>query len=75
MKHSNKDFTYGISYKTFDFGFKEERFTEASLHEVKVIAGTEFQKGFVKSVFVFDPNGVNWLYLKKTPQGIHREEK
>jgi len=69
-----KDITFGIRIKAGG-GALEQRFDNMSLHEVKSLAGSEFQKPFVKSVCVFDTQGVARLFLKKTANGVHREER
>jgi len=52
-----------------------EQIFDNTLGNVKSLAGTEFQKPFVKSICVFDNDGVARLYLKKTANGVVREER
>ena len=56
-------------------GALEQRFDNMEMHEVKSLAGTEFQKPFVKTVCDFDMQGVARLFLKKTVDGVVREER
>ena len=73
---------FGICSKiTLDFPLNgtryiDERFTEkATLHDVKSIAGKSFHKDFIQSVCVYDYKGTARLYLKKTANGVIREER
>lgn len=64
---------FGLAMKLNGVYF-EKRFTK-SLHDVKSIAGKAFHVEAVQSVCVYDPAGVARLYLKKTPNGVVREER
>lgn len=45
------------------------------LHTAKSWAGKAFHSDSVKSVCVYDETGIARLYLKKTENGVHREER
>jgi hypothetical protein len=47
---------------------------ETDLHAVKSAAGKAFRADTVNSVCVYDASGATKLYLKKTENGIVREE-
>jgi hypothetical protein len=64
----------GIKYTVFGGGSKKEVFTDLSVRLMKSIAGSEFHKSFIESVCVFDEKGKTILYLKKTDNGIIRQE-
>jgi len=64
---------FGIRYAVKNGSKEETGYSELS--DAKSVAGTEFQKPFVKSVCVFDNAGVARLYLKKTANGVVREER
>jgi len=65
---------FGLQYKIVGIGYVERRYKK-SLHEVKSKAGKAFHSPFVISVCVYDTKGVARLYLKKTPNGVVREER
>jgi len=74
---SDPEFTFGI-YVSY---FKHLKRASIDLrctairHNVKSIAGTIFRADTVRSVCVYDPNGVAHLYLRKDADGtVHREE-
>jgi hypothetical protein len=64
----------GLNVKFNDIGYVDLRHA-VDLHSVKSVAGTLFHSPRVKSVCVYDPRGVVHLYLKKTSDGIIREER
>ena len=64
----------GLSFNIEGVGFVETRLKQP-LHEVKSRAGNAFHKPFVNSACVYDNSGTARLYLKKTPQGVIREER
>lgn len=65
--------TVGLKYLIDKVGYiKTEH--EKSVHAVKSIAGRHFHADTVKSVCVYNSNGDVALYLKKTANGIVREE-
>lgn len=71
-----KNFTFGLSAKLktpSNEKIVECRFND-NRHEVKSLAGGMFHIPYVQSVCVFDPDGKAHLYLKKTDNGIVREE-
>ena len=66
----------GLNVKFKESGYSKVEYPETvSLHSVKSYAGRIFRDSEVQSVCVFDEDGVSWLYLKKTKDGVHREEK
>ena len=65
---------FGLSIKIAGIGYFDKRFTKG-LHGVKSIAGKAFHKPFVTTVCVYSPKGVAHLYLKKTANGVVREER
>ena len=71
-----KNFTYGLSVKfvTPLGSFVGQRRFDTSRHDVKSQAGRLFHSEHVNSVCVFDPAGEAHLYLKKTADGVVREE-
>ena len=66
---------YGLSIKIDGIGYFDKRFANKNLHGVKSIAGKAFHKPYVTSVCVYSPKGVAHLYLKKTANGVVREER
>jgi hypothetical protein len=71
-----KDFTFGILAKIHTdivAGSVDMRF-DKTRHDVKSIAGKLFRDPSIESVCVFDPFGISHLYLKKTAEGVVREE-
>lgn len=64
---------FGVNVKVNGIGNLETR--KATLHGAKSLAGKAFHSNAVKSVCVFDGNGTARLYLKKTDNGIVREER
>ena len=64
----------GLSFNIEGVGFVETRLKQ-SLHEVKARAGSAFHMPFVNSACVYDNSGTARLYLKKTAQGVIREER
>lgn len=65
---------YGLSVKLDKVGYVDVR-SEGELHPVKSLAGHLFHEPAVQSVCVYDEKGTARLYLKKTPEGVHREER
>jgi len=63
----------GLSFNIEGVGFVETRLKQ-SIHDVKARAGSAFHQPFVTSACVYDYKGTSHLYLKKTPEGIIREE-
>lgn len=68
------DFTFGINYNIEGIGYINTQLAHASRHEAKHKAGCAFHLPYVKSVCVYDPSGTARLYLKKTENGVIREE-
>lgn len=67
---------YGLNAKVKGLGYLETRFgSNRSLHEVKSLAGKAFHSDYVESVCVFDNTGEARLYLRKTSNGVIREER
>ncbi len=70
---------FSISYKVVTPDFTKrtvQKFdSKFTLGNVKTIAEQDFEIDFVKSVCVVDNKGTARLYLKKTAEGIIREEK
>lgn len=67
---------FGLNVKLQKVGYVETKFQESvSLHAVKSYAGKIFHDDEVLSVCVFDEKGTARLYLKKTENGVIREEK
>ena len=69
---------FGIKYKIEGLGYVDSRLRDnlrKNLHANKHIAGKHFHQPFVKSVCVYDNSGTACLYLKKTENGIVREER
>jgi hypothetical protein len=64
---------YGMCLKVEGIGYVDTRPIK-DLHTVKQRAGKIFHREEVKSVCVHDDKGIAHLYLKKTPEGIIREE-
>ena len=64
---------FGLTMKLNGVYF--EKRLKKSLHDVKSIAGKAFHVEAVQAVCVYDHDGVARLYLKKTPNGVHREER
>jgi hypothetical protein len=65
---------FGINYKVQGLGNLRSSKEYKSLHGAKSVAGKRFHNPAVQSVCVFDASGTAWLYLKKTPDGVVREE-
>lgn len=65
---------FGLAYNIEGLGYLDTRH-EKTLHSVKSKAGKAFRNPAVKSVCVYDAFGVARLYLKKTPDGVIREER
>lgn len=68
-----KQNSFGLKLNVEGIGYIDTRH-EASLHAVKSTAGSLFQKDVVNSVCVYDASGTARLYLKKTDDGVVREE-
>ena len=66
---------YGINFNIEGIGYTESRYHRKDLHSVKSLAGKVFHRPEVNSVCVFDEAGTARLYLKKTPDGVVREER
>jgi len=66
---------YGLSLLLEDVGYVRVRLDGKDLHSVKSLAGKAFHLPVVNSVCVFDNSGVARLYLKKTLDGVIREER
>ena len=66
---------YGINFNIEGIGYTESRYHRKDLHSVKSLAGKVFHRPDVISVCVFDESGGVPLYLKKTPNGVMREER
>jgi hypothetical protein len=65
----------GISFNIEGIGYVKAEYRRKNLHEVKSLAGKVFHRPDVISVCVFDEQGFVPLYLRKTPFGVHREER
>lgn len=65
---------FGLSMKVDKLGYLEKEFDTLTEHEVRSQAGSLFHAKSVQSVCVFDGGGNVSLYLKKTPEGVHRED-
>lgn len=48
---------------------------ENDLHQIKSFVGKAFRVPIVLSACVYDSEGTARLYLKKTPNGVIREER
>ena len=68
------DTNFGLSVKFSKGGYVEEARLGDDLHEMKSYAGTLFHDEDVVSVCVYEKTGAPRLYLKKTADGVHREE-
>jgi hypothetical protein len=66
---------FGVNVKLQDVGRVDVRLPGANKHIAKSIAGTLFHGSKVISTCVFDENGNVPLYLKKTANGVYREEE
>ena len=67
---------YGLNAKLQYVGYVKTEYPESvSLHDVKSYAGGIFHEDNVISVCVFDDRGTARLYLKKTDNGVIREER
>lgn len=64
---------FGLCVKLDGVGYVDKRYKK-SLHDVKSVAGKAFHSDLVRSVCVYDASGTARLYLKKTPNGVVREE-
>jgi len=64
----------GLAFNIEGVGYVETRL-KRSAHEVKSLAGKAFHQPYVKSACVYRNDGKSILYLKKTPEGIVREER
>ena len=71
----------GLNLKLATVGYLTKEFprlnanSKRDLHTVKSKAGKAFHADNVESVCVFDENGTARLYLKKTPNGVYKEER
>jgi len=65
---------FGLSYNIEGVGYIDTRHDNRTLHDVKSIAGKAFHAPVVNSVCVYDNQGLARLYLKRTENGIVREE-
>lgn len=71
----------GLSLKLATVGYVQKEFarmdanSKRDLHAVKSKAGKVFHADNVESVCVFDESGTARLYLKKTPDGVYKEER
>jgi len=65
----------GINFNIEGIGYVEARYNRKCLHDVKSLAGKVFHRPDVISVCVFDESGTARLYLKKTENGVVREER
>ena len=73
-----EDNKFGIKYNIKGLGYVDSRLRgglRSNLHANKSIAGKHFHQPFVKSVCVYDNSGTACLYLKKTQNGVIREER
>ena len=66
---------YGLSLNIEGVGYLDTRHEGKDLHAVKSLAGKAFHVPEVKSVCVYGNTGIAHLYLKKTPEGVIREER
>lgn len=66
---------FGLSMKVAGVGVVKKEWKRATLHDVKSKAGKAFHADNVESVCVFDEDGTARLYLKKTADGVYREER
>ncbi len=64
---------FGLSMKVDKLGYLDKKFEGLDEHDVRSKAGSLFHAKSVESVCVFDESGNVSLYLKKTPDGVHRE--
>lgn len=70
----------GLSVKLESVGYLMKEYprlnseSKRDIHTVKSKAGKLFHEDNVISVCVFDEAGNAHLYLKKTPNGVYREE-
>jgi hypothetical protein len=65
---------FGISLNVDGVGYITAA-PERKLDAAKSFAGKAFRKDAVKSVCVYDNDGIAHLYLKKTDNGVVREER
>ena len=65
---------FGLNVKLAGIGSVEAPRVE-DRHEQKSFAGRLFHNPLVESVCVFDETGEVPLYLKKTSQGVYKEER
>lgn len=68
------DTNFGMSIKYNNAGYINEARLGDDLHEMKSYAGTIFHDDDVVSVCVYEKDGTSRFYLKKTENGIYREE-
>jgi len=66
---------FGLSLNIEGVGYLKTRQDGKDLHTVKSLAGKAFHVPEVKSVCVYDQTGTARLYLKKTENGVMREER
>jgi len=64
---------YGVSVNVDGLGYLKAT-AKRDLHSAKSKAGKAFHAENVKSVCVYAEDGTAKLYLKKTPNGVYREE-
>ena len=65
---------FGLSINVEGVGYIDTRHEE-NLHNLKSFAGRAFRLDAVKSICVYDSEGTARLYLKKTENGVVREER
>jgi hypothetical protein len=66
---------FGLNLNIEGIGYMEKRYHRLDLHGVKSVAGKVFHRPDIISVCVFDEAGTARLYLKKTENGVVREER
>jgi hypothetical protein len=67
---------YGMRVKLDSGEAQEQRFENSqSLDDLKASALDGIEKPFVSSVCIFNYDGQVELFVKKTPEGIYREER
>ena len=69
-----KDNVFGLNLNVDGIGHVDMR-SKTSLHNIKSIAGSTFRSPQIKSVCVYNNKGLAHLYLKKTENGVIREER
>ena len=66
---------YGLNVNLENVGYVDVHPIVQNLHNVKSVAGHLFHSPVVKSVCVYDAQGIARLYLKRVPGGYVREER